>query len=137
MKVCGSCKKDKELSKFWKDKRASSGTQVNCIACMKKENKHWRNTVDAKLYRRKYDLRVKYNLNLDEFNALLLKQNLKCAICLDELDITNFYKTHVDHCHEANEVRGILCAGCNTSLGCFKDSIEILQRAIDYIQKVK
>ena len=40
----------------------------------------------------------------------------------------------VDHCHETGKVRGLLCFHYNSSLGKFKDSIELLQNAIDYLK---
>lgn len=39
----------------------------------------------------------------------------------------------VDHNHETNKFRGWLCHNCNTALGAFRDSQEILERAIKYL----
>jgi hypothetical protein len=39
----------------------------------------------------------------------------------------------LDHCHKTGRVRGMLCPLCNTSLGGFRDSTTVLQRAIDYL----
>lgn len=39
----------------------------------------------------------------------------------------------VDHNHETKKVRGLLCTNCNAGLGMFKDSIEKLELAIDYL----
>ena len=60
------------------------------------------------------------------------KQNNKCAICGIEFSDNN--KAFVDHCHKTNRVRGLLCTRCNTLLGMAKDNIEILQKAITYLQ---
>ena len=40
----------------------------------------------------------------------------------------------VDHCHTTGEVRGLLCFGCNTALGRFKDDPTLLKNAIKYLQ---
>jgi hypothetical protein len=70
-----------------------------------------------------------YNLSDDEYKTLLEKQDGKCAIC-------GLVKPlRVDHCHVAGKVRGLLCHGCNVSLGHFKDSIPILEAAIQYLKK--
>lgn len=42
---------------------------------------------------------------------------------------------NVDHCHETNKIRGLLCGKCNTLLGNAADSIEILEASIEYLQK--
>jgi hypothetical protein len=39
-----------------------------------------------------------------------------------------------DHCHLTDKNRGWLCKQCNLGLGMFKDDIEILKRAIVYLQ---
>lgn len=42
---------------------------------------------------------------------------------------------HLDHDHTTNKFRGWLCHYCNTNIGRFGDSIEGLQKAIDYLRK--
>lgn len=39
----------------------------------------------------------------------------------------------VDHDHRTGQVRGLLCSTCNNGLGCFKDNIQLMKRAIDYL----
>jgi len=39
----------------------------------------------------------------------------------------------VDHCHNTNKVRELLCSACNILLGKAKDNISILQSAINYL----
>jgi hypothetical protein len=41
----------------------------------------------------------------------------------------------IDHCHTTGAVRGTLCHQCNTALGNFKDSPELLRRAALYVEK--
>lgn len=76
----------------------------------------------------------KYNLNLEQFNDLLKNQNNKCAICgYEKKEDKNFFPV-VDHCHETNKVRGLLCMNCNMGLGKFFDNINILEKAIKYLK---
>lgn len=39
-----------------------------------------------------------------------------------------------DHNHDTGEARAWLCDSCNTGLGRFKDNIELLEKAIDYLK---
>jgi hypothetical protein len=41
----------------------------------------------------------------------------------------------IDHCHETGAVRGTLCGPCNKALGGFRDSPELLARAIHYLTR--
>lgn len=43
----------------------------------------------------------------------------------------------IDHDHETGKARDWLCDSCNTGLGRFKDNIELLETAIEYLKKHK
>lgn len=57
------------------------------------------------------------------------KFNGHCDICNDPIE-----KPHVDHDHKTGLARGYLCFSCNVGLGHFKDSPELLAKAIEYLQ---
>ena len=42
---------------------------------------------------------------------------------------------HLDHCHDTNNIRGLLCKNCNPGIGQFKNSIDLLLCAIEYLKK--
>lgn len=73
-------------------------------------------------------------VNLDYY-TLLDSQDNACAICKTK----EFGKhgPHIDHNHITKKVRGILCHQCNLGLGQFKDNIEKLKLAIEYLEKNK
>ena len=58
-------------------------------------------------------------------------QNGLCAICQRKATL------YIDHDHATGQVRGWLCARCNTGLGYLGDSTLLLQRAIDYLLGVQ
>ena len=77
--------------------------------------------------------------SMEDYYKILESQNGVCAICKKQSNKrSNNGKTikalAVDHCHKTGKVRGLLCDKCNTSLGHFCDSIEILQSAINYLK---
>lgn len=73
-----------------------------------------------------------YGINDIEFKSMLKSQNYKCALCDKLFDVER--NIHLDHNHKTGKVRAILCHHCNTGLGLFKDSIELLQKAISYLK---
>jgi len=63
-----------------------------------------------------------------------------CTICGSQILLYAIGKEkvntcHVDHNHVTGEVRSLLCAECNTGLGKFRDSPELLQKAATYIKR--
>jgi hypothetical protein len=85
-------------------------------------------------YARRYRYLPKYGLKLEALEAMLEAQGGGCAICLTKLDGVQMRGGHVDHCHTAGKVRGILCQVCNTALGKFRDNPEIMRRAANYVE---
>lgn len=77
--------------------------------------------------RKGYWLKAKYGLSLAEYDTILANQNHECAICGSK------EKLHVDHNHETGKIRGMLCHSCNVSLGHFRDDVNVLRRAIEYL----
>lgn len=91
-------------------------------------NLHKRPTIN-----RNSRLRRSYGIHPEEFYHMLVAQQGKCAICKQLFGDEKQNSPHIDHDHTTQWVRGILCQTCNTSLGGFKDSIENLESAIDYL----
>ena len=86
---------------------------------------------------RKYHLKKRYNITQQEYETTLASQDYKCALCgKDASDNKRGGKLdplHIDHCHKTNKLRDLLCHQCNSGLGQFKDNIEILQKAVQYL----
>ena len=74
----------------------------------------------------------KYNLTLEEIDAMLFRQNFSCPICRKDLRI---FRRHIDHNHKTGKIRGILCGACNAGIGMLGDNVEVLSKAIDYLQR--
>lgn len=81
-------------------------------------------------------LKRKFGLTLKEYDKLAEKQDYKCAICnTTEVGMPNMGRFVVDHNHDTNEVRGLLCNNCNTMLGFAGDSINTLLEGVKYLQE--
>jgi hypothetical protein len=55
----------------------------------------------------------------------------RCEICDRNLDD----RWCVDHNHDNGEIRGVLCSPCNTALGMFQDSPDVLDAALAYLEE--
>jgi len=68
----------------------------------------------------------------EEYVALFNKQDGKCALCFTPAEeLTK--SLAVDHSHTTGNIRGLLCGSCNQALGLFKDNIEVMKRALSYL----
>ncbi len=76
-----------------------------------------------------------------QYEALLLKQGGKCAICgathghVSKRGVV--CRLAVDHDHRTGTIRGLLCNSCNRGLGRFKDSVVILEVAARYLREAQ
>lgn len=89
----------------------------------------------ASTYQRNRQLKQKYGMTIEDFDALVAEQNGLCPICARDLTTTQRISPSVDHCHETGAVRGVLCGPCNSGIGSLQDSIEVLEAAIAYLGK--
>ena len=105
--------KIKLYGKRWRDKN--------------KEYNSWR--------QRQYQLKYSYGLTEAEYQELLVSQDFRCGICGTKTPTGKWKVFAVDHCHQTNKVRGLLCNECNRGMGLLKDSVDILQKAIAYLEK--
>jgi len=91
-------------------------------------------------YQRNQDLKIRYGITLAEYDKLVSNQCGACAICgavpCEDPDAgRNQRFLHVDHDHETGKVRGLICASCNVALGNFKDDVNTMANAIEYLSE--
>jgi hypothetical protein len=85
----------------------------------------------------------KYNLTAEGYFAILDGQGGVCAICGTDNPGGAGERFHIDHDHACCPAgtscgrccRGCLCSRCNTALGLFEDDTNVLNRAIEYLQR--
>jgi hypothetical protein len=75
----------------------------------RQRNPEWWN-----LQMRKHHLKKRYGITPEDYDRMLKKQRGRCAICGKP---PKKNRLAVDHCHNTNKIRGLLCAACNRTLG--------------------
>ena len=142
-KVCKKCGIEKTLDQFHKasTKRLKNKEtrQTNCKKCQhagiaeKRRDPEYR--ARFKVYAWRCRLKRTYGIDENQYLELLKKQNGKCAICGEKSAVPKRpYRLHVDHCHETNQIRGLLCGRCNTGIGLFRNRVDLLRRAVSYLE---
>ncbi len=90
--------------------------------------------------RRQWDLRYRYGLSVEQFDAMVVEQGDVCGICgRDEPGAANWHVDHNGQCCPGgtkgcgNCVRGLLCRACNLMIGYAGDNVAVLRSAINYL----
>jgi hypothetical protein len=76
------------------------------------------------------NLKRRFGMTVEQYEELLAFQNGVCGICGSQ---PNGKKLAVDHCHETNKIRGLLCGRCNPAVGYVKNNPAIAQALTDYL----
>ncbi len=116
---CSFCLVDKSIADDYTKQHqeaARKGNKARCKVCV-----------------RAYNIKHRYGVEVEEYDAIMEKQENKCAICI--LPFASGKKTHVDHNHETGEVRGILCQTCNNGLGHLMELPMNCLRAVKYLHQ--
>lgn len=135
-KRCFMCNQEKLYSEFMPS--AFIRGDYRCRTCATKRAYKWREknveryNIIRKRGERKYLLK-NYGVTPKWYENKLRKQNYRCAICGSDSNGIMRNKLDVDHDHITGKVRGILCNRCNTGLGQFKDNLQLMQKAIEYL----
>ena len=128
-KTCVKCGLDKCLSKFHKNSNRKDKRDNRCKECKRRSFVY---TDEMYIQNKKYNLKSKFDMTLEEYNDMFEKQSGCCAICgTHQSELSR--SLAVDHSHRDGHIRGLLCQVCNTALGKFKDSTEVLERAKQYL----
>jgi hypothetical protein len=131
MKPCTTCKEVKPLSDFNRNRRTRDGLQCYCRPCDNERSRRYHAANPHKYLGP--SLKHKYGLTVEAYEDLCARQGGVCAICSQAN--SKGHRLVVDHCHESQQVRGLLCSACNLALGHFKDDPARLRAAIHYLQE--
>jgi hypothetical protein len=141
-KACSRCKKVLPVSEFYPHRRMKHGLQSQCRVCaqqwardhpeyIKEKGRKWR--ADNPTYSTDWQRRKNFGVSSEAVSDMLLEQNGLCAGCGRKFGPG--LREYVDHCHKTGKIRGLLCNGCNVSLGRLRDDPETLRRLADYVTR--
>ena len=166
MKKCITCKKQKPAENFHHNKREKDGRQRYCKECVSQYRRKNKKRIDEyhQKYKQKNKERIKevnhqykqkhreeaneyarqhrydrYGMTQKEYNKIFEQQNGVCAICNQAETFGQYGKLiplAVDHNHETDKIRGLLCRNCNLGIGYFNDSPELLKEVINYLEEI-
>lgn len=148
MKFCNACGETKPLEDFYTYQGAKGRLpRSQCKLCVNKrgaknQKGRWA-TPEEKARKAEYRRRCReensaklrrggwkrQGINPDLAEQYFLAHDGKCEICGSQSEQV----LHVDHCHDTNKIRGMLCRTCNLGLGNFKDSKDLLSKAVAYL----
>lgn len=118
-RVCITCDQTKPLTEEFWYRHSKGGFRHECKACR---------GIQAVLNR--------YGVTKEQYAEMLRQQGGGCAICgSSDPGKESGFKLSVDHCHDTNVIRGLLCKNCNLAIGYFQDNPDLCRRGADYLEK--
>ena len=80
-----------------------------------------------------------YDATVPEIVEFLKVEN--CEVCNVKLENGNKgsrghqpNSRQIDHCHDTNKIRGVICWNCNVGIGKLGDTIEAVEAALKYLK---
>lgn len=155
MKICSKCSCKLEDFLFSKNKNTKDGLYAWCKECVHNYNTQPEIRIRERIREKTPKYRVRkqkyanekiyndwtrehikflwqeYHIVPEIYELILEDQNGVCAICSNP---PNGKRLCVDHNHDTDEIRGLLCDKCNQAIGLFRDNPEYMILAAEYIQ---
>lgn len=126
-RVCTRCEVEKPVAELVPDKKYRGGYMPCCKPC---RNNYVKDLIveDPRRRRRNIEavLRSKmlhaYGMVRADYDRMVEEQGDRCAICksTDKGRSSRFRTWNIDHCHETDLIRGLLCHNCNIKLGHYE-----------------
>ncbi len=151
-RLCCRCKRVKPLKEYNTDRGTGglNGLHRACRECQREKGRiyygknrerikaqtrkrHDKDRLRPQYVRRERSQRYRrnYGITVKQYDQMVEDQNGTCAIC----GFSEFNKRlAVDHDHITGQIRGLLCAGCNTRLGILEND-EFCTKAKKYLRR--
>lgn len=121
-KICNVCHRLLDINLFQKNQNGKNNRTVRRPSC-----NHCREIIDGK------DMTCAQKKAMNKIKPHM--QIWTCPICKKTTIPGLTSKVVCDHNHTTGSPREWICDSCNTGLGRFKDDINLLKSAIDYLEK--
>jgi hypothetical protein len=136
--VCYICKETKPDTEFYPEPKNTgrNGRASLCKECSRAKTAQYKELNSDKVkHQQRISKRKKFtNFSNELYETTLKEQGGVCAICgTDKPGGRGTF--HADHNHSNGQTRGVLCHSCNVGLGHFLDNSDLLQAALDYLNK--
>lgn len=134
--VCTKCHVAQPLDSF--HARVRNGVERAdgaCKACITAQSRDYRNNrmpenVKAKVVVNRAYQKARKNYGED---GVTVRKRMDAGEPCDSCgEVRNVMA--IDHCHNSNKVRGLLCSNCNTALGLLNEDVERMKALIRYIE---
>lgn len=130
LKKCSRCGIEKPETEFSLRMSTKNGLMPRTF-CMTCEGGKFADSEESKAYQKQWKMMDRYGVTPEQVQAMGEAQEWVCPI--SGTDIREKY--YIDHDHATGKVRQLLCFHCNVGLGHFKDSTELMTKAITYLEQ--
>jgi len=121
-KICNVCHKLKKTTEFAKNQNAKDNRSVRRPSCR-----------DCRI--KMEGVRISRADRLKWFKEKPINEPFICPVCKKRTIAGVTSKVVLEHDHRTGKAGGWICDSCNTGLGRFKDDIELLKNAIEFLKK--
>jgi len=126
--------KERDAKKYRKHreeilKRVKQRREEN-IEMARKRDREWNKRNPEKV--RDHRIRGQYGISAKEYDAIIDRAGTLCPICGKSF---GEIPPCLDHNHSTGKIRGVICGLCNSGLGFFRDNLDILLNAVEYLRR--
>lgn len=135
MKTCKTCGLAKPESEFYRQRAGYLFTECKTCHTVRTQRNRQAAPERWKLYGRRSAFRRLYGIEYEAYQEACAAQDGVCSVCSEPNP--GGRALSVDHCHQRDVIRGILCDRCNRGIGLFRDRPDLLRAAADYLDAIE
>lgn len=139
MKICKTCKIEKNSKEFGPHKNTKDNLATNCRKCDAERVKKYQKNNPIKTKESNFNKGIKkHGITPEQYNKMLKKNNGVCYLC-NKKDFDR--RLSIDHDHSCCPkqfscgkcIRGLLCYKCNMAIGQIEKNKISINKIIEYL----